>query len=70
MLLIKALDVFRVTAITLMGVEISCRYIGLQFLLVDFEFYIWVIFIVFIGFEFNVKVIYIYIYIIFALSSN
>lgn len=39
MLLIKALDVFRVTAITLMGVEISCRYIGLQFLLVDFEFY-------------------------------
>lgn len=31
---------FRVTAIiTLMGEEISCRYIGLQFLLVDFEFY-------------------------------
>lgn len=69
MLLIKALDVFRVTAITLMGVEISCRYIGLQFLLVDFEFYIWVIFIVFIGFEFNVKVNF-FLYIIFALSSN
>lgn len=69
MILIKALDVFRVTAITLMGVEISCRYIGLQFLLVDFEFYIWVIFIVFIGFEFNVKVNF-FLYIIFALSSN